>query len=333
MNDSRNISITIPITKSDQKTAQRFAQEQPNREKAIQVYKNTLAVLVTKTYLEWLGIPVELEASHSWNLSGQLGADVADLKIKGAGHLECRAMWANTSVCHIPPEVWHDRIGYVVVQIEPSFKAATILGFVPEVFAEELLLDELQPLDALLQHLSQLQEDEPALEGVWLTRTPALMPPTKQPDDIAQRVTKFFRFGWQKVEDLLNPSQRNLVFQFRSLQESGHQTASATSFRRAKLIDLGMHLAEHTVALVVEFCPALDGSAEIRLQVHPMGNRKFLPPDLQLILLEGTGKVASTVQARNTDNYIQLKLRGQAGEHFGVTVALNQLSVTERFEI
>jgi hypothetical protein len=331
MNNSRNISITIPITKSDQETAQRFAQEQPNREKAIQVYKNTLAVLVTKTYLEWLSIPVELEASHSWNLPGQLGADIADLKVSGAGRLECRAMWSNTTVCHVPPEVWHDRIGYVVVQIEPSFKTATILGFVREVFAEELLLDELQPLDALLQHLNQLK-DKPTLEGVWLTRTSAPTS-TQRSDDIAQRVTKFFRFGWQKVEDLLNPSQRNLVFQFRSLQESGHQTASATSFRRAKLIDLGMHLAEHTVALVVEFCPALDGSAEIRLQVHPMGNRKFLPPDLQLILLEGTGKVASTVQARNTDNYIQLKLRGQAGEQFGVTVALNQLSVTERFEI
>ncbi|HEY9805207.1 MAG TPA: DUF1822 family protein, partial [Candidatus Obscuribacterales bacterium] len=152
---TQDLTITLPIPASARQVAQQFAQAQPTPEKAAQVYRNTLAVLVLRNYLQMLDIPTNLEASYSWNPIARLGADVADLDVTGVGRLECRAIQMGDRNCSIPPEVWQDRIGYVVVQLDDTDRAATLLGFIPSVSSLTLPLAQLQPLDALLVRLHQ----------------------------------------------------------------------------------------------------------------------------------------------------------------------------------
>ncbi|MEO0133079.1 MAG: DUF1822 family protein [candidate division WOR-3 bacterium] len=68
----------------------------------------------------------------------------------GLGVLECRPIRENQQICRIPQEVWGARIGYVVVQIEDSVKAAKILVFINSIEAEYIPLNQLQPVETLL---------------------------------------------------------------------------------------------------------------------------------------------------------------------------------------
>ncbi len=160
--------ISIPIPAKFRDTALKFAQKQPTQAKTKQVYLNTLAVQVVNSYLEMLDIPTKLEASHSWNPYGRLGADVADLLLTGVGHLECRPIRTGDRVCHVPSEVWDNRIGYVVVEINKTCTEGKITGFLPNVTTSEINIEQLQPLEKLIEytHLVQLRQ---WLEGIYKT--------------------------------------------------------------------------------------------------------------------------------------------------------------------
>lgn len=125
-----NFALPMLIGRNWRRLAKQFALAQPNRQKAEQVYFNTLAVCVVHDYLQWMGISTKLNAGDSWNPIARLASDVADLQVTGLGVLECRPIRENQQICRIPQEVWGDRIGYVMVQIEDSVKAANILGFI-----------------------------------------------------------------------------------------------------------------------------------------------------------------------------------------------------------
>jgi hypothetical protein len=101
--------------------------------------------------------------------------------------------------------------------------------------------------------------------------------------------------------------------------------------KRGKLIDLGLQLAGHPVALIVELTPESEQRRNILLQVHPAGNQLYLPPSLELTVLDDSGSIFLEAQARSADNYIQLQFRGLPGEEFSVRVALGDASIIEDF--
>ncbi|HEY9666147.1 MAG TPA: DUF1822 family protein [Coleofasciculaceae cyanobacterium] len=105
----------------------------------------------------------------------------------------------------------------------------------------------------------------------------------------------------------------------------------ATGVRRVKPIDLGMHVADAAVALAVAIVQKCDQQIGVLLQLYPTSDDAYLPPDLKLILLEGSGQILHEVTARQADVCIQLKFSGQPGELFGVNVALGEVSITEEF--
>ena len=63
----------------------------------------------------------------------------------------------NGQFCYNPTEVWLNRIGYVAVLLNRKLTEAQLLGFVREVETEQLPLEQLQPLENLLNCLSQIQ--------------------------------------------------------------------------------------------------------------------------------------------------------------------------------
>lgn len=184
--------ISIPIPAKFRATALKFAQEQATQEHAKQVYVNTLAVLVVNSYLRMLDIPTQLEASHSWHPGMRLVMDVADLLLTGVGHLECRPMRIGDRFCHVPPEVWDNRIGYVVVELNKTCQEGKIRGFIPNVITSEIHIEKLQPLEELIEH-SHLVQLRQWLEGIYADR-------------------------WQSIEELSHQTSSQLAFRSKCIR-------------------------------------------------------------------------------------------------------------------
>jgi hypothetical protein len=155
------------------------------------------------------------------------------------------------------------------------------------------------------------------------------------PLDFAFRSAESALLDQENIETLLNQEEAPLDFAFRSAESAllDQESLDSGGIRRAKLIDLGMQLAGYKVALIVELTPQSHNRRHILLQVHPAGNQIYLPPLLQLIVLDEFGLVFLETQARNADNYIQLQFDGLPGEQFSVKVALGDASITEDFVI
>ncbi len=365
-----NLTISIPIPQSARQTALEFAQEQPDTQKAKQVYLNTISVLVVKTYLQMLDIPTDLEASHSWNRIGRLCADVADLHLPGVGRLECRSLRTGEGSCFVPPEVWDDRIGYVVVQLDQTCKEGKILGFLPTVSSSIINSTKLQTLQVLVErlHESQVVQLRQWLEGIyeagWQTieqlsgeSSSAVAFRSKRvrgveldtPEKIRHIIRQLYaqRKGYRSLEQLTVSSDSEfsdvLVNLLQTTEDEEirwtlaeilwtiNPTHRVITSRR--VMDLGMQLGGHAVALMVAILPKPDGNVALLLRVYPMGNQPYLPQSLQLAGLYENGVPFLEAQAREQDDYIQLKFSAKFGERFNVRVSLENAAITENFVI
>ncbi|MDM9385501.1 DUF1822 family protein [Chlorogloeopsis sp. ULAP01] len=313
-----NKGLTLPITQAARTIAQHFANQQPTSKSAERVRLNTLCVLVVNDYLQMMNIPTDLKSSNTWNPVIRMCADVADIEIPGIGSLECRPIRLNEQFCYIPPETWEERIGYLVVQVDESQLEAKVLGFVRNVTSQELPLSQLQPLEALIEHLS-----------------PTLKSTVPESVSLSQWFAGIFETGWQTLESLWNQPEfaPDFVFRSKNLMEKIPSTQPEQFIRRGKLIDLGIQIASQFVILIVEISPYVDQQVSVRLQLHPTGSQNYLPQDVKLTVLDHSGAVFLEAQARSADNYIQLQFRGEPTEQFSVQVALNDAQVTERFVI
>lgn len=300
--------LILPIPERYRQWAHQFAQEQPTLEKATQVYLNTLAVLGVDDCLKMLGIETNREASDSWNPVMRYAGDLADLEVVNLGKLECRAVRQPATVCPIPLEVWHDRIGYVIIELAEGDRQAKILGFVPQVSDETLNLDQLQPLDSLLDHLFRLRSAS--------TPVNALAPIIQ----LGEWLTGVITPGWQAVEELLNPNVV-LGFNFRSAQ-------SGLMIRQAKPIDL----PNLSLILVLELQTLADGSIDIRLQLYPSPEEPTLPPGLELILLGDRQNPLLSALSRSQDRGLQLQFSAESPETFEIQLNYHQHTWKQTFQ-
>ena len=319
-------ALPLPITLAARRKAQEFASGQPTPQKAEQVRLNTLAVYAVKDYLEMMGIPCDLSIADIWNPIARLCADVADLEVTGIGRLECRPLKLHEQTCYIPPEVWLDRIGYVVVQIDESSLSATVLGFTQTANTEEVSINQLRPVEDLIDRLNQPMP-------IAAAPTPAMA--RSQQVNLSQWLANAFETGWQTVESLLNPEQPDLAFRCRGIDSAVLPDSELldVGVRRGKLIDLGIQVAGHPVALIIELTPETERKRSILLQVHPADNQLYLPPSLQLTVLDESGATFLEAQSRSADNYIQLQFSGVPGEQFSVRVSLGDASILQDFVI
>jgi Protein of unknown function (DUF1822) len=315
IDEKEDFSISLPIAENGRTTARQFASEQPNPEKAERVRLNTLAVWVANDYLQMLGIATNLSNSDSWNPVTRLCADVADLEIVGIGKLECRPLKISQPLCSIPAETWGDRIGYIAIEIDDSLRNARLLGFTPTVATEEISVRQLQPLENLIDRLHDLRQ--PATSRVNLSRW----------------FDRVFETGWEVVETLFATNQLDPAFSFRGEKVSDPNEVESAVIQRGKAIDLGMQLAGENIVLIVELETESAEKTNICLQVHCSDRTVYLPAGLKLSILDDSGATFMEAQARNADNYVQLQFSGKPGEHFSVSIALDDASVVEDFTI
>lgn len=325
--------FAVPLTKADRSIAQKFRERQGLAQQAERVYRNTLAVKAVQYYLQCLEIETDLEASDSWDPVMQTLADVADLDVTNWGKLECRPVSPGEESVYIPPEVWDDSIGCVAVAIDPSdpkaIFEAKLLGFVPrpqqeiEDIPEELPISEFQPLDALIEAYHK-QKVTPIASKQKVT--PIQPQPTPLLVNLKQWFSGLFEPEWQPVELVLAVNTRSAAV-------ATKPKVGSSSISRAKVIDLGMQLANHAVALVVRLTPSQTAETDVRLRLYPAGNAIHLPRGLKLIVLDDARNACMETEARNADNWIQLEFGALPGEKFAVKVALSDAEIVEEFTI
>ncbi|MBG1264078.1 DUF1822 family protein [Nostoc commune] len=315
------LTFTGPIPPDGRHRAEELCRRQATQTKAEQVYLNILSVSFVNSYLQYMGFETDLDKSDSWNLVQQTLMDVADLSLKNLGSLECRPVFEDAQFIYIPPEVQSNRIGYVVVQIRKSFREATLLGFVRQIQTDLLPINQLQPLDNLLEYLEELTQVRQAeLASQSLTSKNTLV-------KLKQWLENIFDVGWQEIETIFDYQRANPDWSLRN--------ANGSFVSRGKLIDLEKTGTIQSVILVVGFIQEKEQEIDIIVEVHP-SKEMYLPPNLQLMVIDFEGVEGESImeaQTRSTNKNIQLQFSGEVGERFSIKLVLGNISVIESFLI
>jgi hypothetical protein len=199
------LSTTEPLTFKVQLSfeahslAQKYSKLQSSPAKAKQVYLNILSVYAVDFYLQCMGFETDWPGSDSRNPLMLKLLDLADLDVKQFGKLECRPVLPGQTFCYIPPDVWQDRICYVAVQLNPSLKEATILGFTKNPLPEFPLI-QLQSLDDFLAYLSRIRQPKLVNLRNWFESS--------------------FEEGWQTIKELFTTEQFEFAQSFRRTESS-----------------------------------------------------------------------------------------------------------------
>ncbi|MEH2081248.1 MAG: DUF1822 family protein [Nostoc sp.] len=313
------LTFSAPIPVNGRHRAEELRKQQATQVKGEQVYLNTLSVSFVNYYLYCMGFETDLHKSDSWNVIQQTLMDIADLSLKNLGLLECRPVLSDAQFVYVPPEVQSNRIGYVAVQIDKSFREATLLGFVKQVQTDLLPINQLQPLDNLLEYLEELSQLQIAeIADNSLESNQNLV-------NLKQWLENIFEVGWQEVETLLGTQSINPAWSMRS--------KAGAFLSRGKLIDLGKLLTAQAVVLVVTLPADNEQEMDIIVELHPTNGQDYLPPNLHLMVLDFEGTSVMEAQTRSSNKNIQLEFSCEVGERFSVKLVLGDISITENFVI
>ncbi len=295
---AERLTFTVPLSGADFKLAQKFSCEQKDADKSKQVFLNTLAVLAVNFYCQCLKVETNLEESTIGHYNRRILMDSADLKIDVLGKLECRPVLPNENICYVPSEVWSDRVGYVVVEIDEEAKKAILFGFVEQIETNELPLAQLPDIDNLLD-LLLLAKNKQFLERI-------------------------FAKNWNEDESakILKDKQESFVCLDNPALPTIDKSITSPLYR-AKYITL----IRRTFILFVRITPTKEGNFQLLVEVE---SSKKIPSDLNLKLLSLSEQ---TLKANTTkgDHYISLKYTLQLGESFQIQVKRADESHTEQF--
>ncbi|MFB8792149.1 MAG: DUF1822 family protein [Potamolinea sp.] len=313
-------TFTVRLALEAHSQAEKFRLYQSNPDKAKQIYLNTLAVYAVNFYLQCRGFETNLEQSDSWNPAMQMLMDTADLVVKDCGKLECRYVLPNAKFVGVPPEVWQERIGYLVVQLSKSLREATILGFVEQVTSSEISLTEIRSLQELPRYLNK----------------------NSSVLNLSQWFEGIFEASWQAVESLLDTQSTELAHSYRSAPpveslldtqstELAHSYRSAPPIARCKLIELELGKPEQAVVMMVELTEVSEQDREIYLDVHPKQGQIYLPDNLKLMLVNEDGETLIDVPPGSENKTMPLDFEGEVGDRFSVKLVLGDVILTENF--
>jgi hypothetical protein len=121
-------SIIVPLKTEVHQIARQFAAEQNSFIKGKQVYLNTLAVVALHTYLGWLDLSSDLDASYSWHPLQRSAFDRADLYIPDIGRIDCVLALPGATTAE-SPLASEDTIAQVLVQFEESLASVRLTGY------------------------------------------------------------------------------------------------------------------------------------------------------------------------------------------------------------
>ena len=298
--------------------ARQLAQQQPLPEQAQQVYRNLIAVFALKHYLDVLGIETDLTTCDCWNSFLRLTLNRADVSVVGHGRLECCVVSSAdveaASEVTVPSEILEDRIGYVAVQIEADLNQASevtalFLGFVPQTENLPVRLDALGSMFDLPEFLAD-QTQAPLVTQLshWFHST------------VEQ--------GWQALDKILG-------FDLQPQLQMRSAPAKSGMTRQVYGKSLVLSKVEHpvSVALVADVTHRSDGQYAVELKVCPTTEEDFLPPSLDMIVMDEVGEVVMQAQARFQNRMMELGFLAEPGDRFQLQVKLDDQVWIESFVI
>ncbi|MBD2579917.1 DUF1822 family protein [Oscillatoria sp. FACHB-1406] len=159
---------------------------------------------------------------------------------------------------------------------------------------------------------------------------------------ILQRIYNSLESGWQSIEALLAPESPTLAAGWRSapplptqvleLKEARSSLTPSEGFMR--WINLDLPEINRQIILIVALMPG-ESPQEIDalIEVRPTQEQAFLPPDLQLMVIDYRGSVVLSARAEKADPRISFALTGTVGEPFEVKVKLNDFSYLQEFPL
>ncbi|MEL7039426.1 MAG: DUF1822 family protein [Cyanobacteria bacterium J06592_8] len=305
--------LTIPITSRERRLAEQFKMQHAQPELTEQVYRNTLAVWAVNYYCQCLEIPTNLEGSDSWDSVMQSLSDVADLNLPGIGQLECRPVESGATTVEIPAEVWGDRIAYIIVELNPFYTEAKLLGFLPSTSTGKVPLSLLQPLENLPD---------------------VLAPPQPQIiTDLSDWLHHQFEESWQAIDSFIKDTQIAYAvrtkYAYRTVPESS--SGGKPAVERIKLLGAEIEQAGKPLAMLVEVKPTSISEVDIGIEVSPTQVSES-PQNLHVMILDETGDVLMEAQAKSTEE-IKLEFSGEKGDRFSVQLVWDDLCLTEQFAI
>ncbi len=312
MNTPNVSHFTITLDRSAHRSAANFAAAQTSPSKGRRVYLNTLAVAAVRQYLNCVCVDIDLTHGHSWKPEFQSIMNVADLVVPNVGRLECVAILPNVREVILPPETMNDRIGYVAVQFSEELSSVELLGFVAKPMGETIHINQLQPLDDLI-------------DTIYVERI----------NNLSQFLNGILGIGWEPIESLTIDRNRTIPnspeFALRNILTSTPYE-SIREFTTGKIIDLRANIANIPLLLLIGLNHEPDGRINVRARLHSAGGVPVLPPNLQLILQNANGELLSQVQYPEAMNFIQLQsFKLKSGTQFKIQVALDNHSFTELF--
>ena len=300
--------LSLPITSEAHQVAKKFQSQQSDREKYMQVYRNTIAVYMVNMYLDSLGIETDLNGSFSFNPLMQSLMNIADLNVKDYGRLECIPVLPDSQSVHIPLETWSDRVNCIIVEFGKEATEVNILGFLEEVSTEEVPLTQLRCISELGSHLRESKNKTAINLSKWFESV--------------------FHDGWENIKETVKQPELTLSFR------NASQNPTNDTVKAAKLIDLGIELGHRSVALLVALTPEEQERVGVCIQLHPGGEDNYLPANIRLSMLSETGDNIQEVAARNQDNYIQLKrFKSTLGNLFCLQITFDNVTWEEHFVI
>ncbi|WP_009546441.1 DUF1822 family protein [Crocosphaera subtropica] len=168
-----------------------------------------------------------------------------------------------------------------------------------------------------LQQLWQSGELEKLL-GVSITNIRLkTISQTNKWENLSQWFQNSFGENWQPVETIS-------AFAWRS-----NTSQETTSVTRAKLINLTQDF--------IIFCVTIQSidfdHYNIHLQILSSDDKKALPEQLKLSLLDEAGNLIKQVSTQSQDNLIQLQLSSELGDQFITKIEVNSINFKEYFSI
>lgn len=334
------ISIPLPIAPADLAQANAFASAHDHPEKAKQVKLNTLAMLAMKQYLNLLQVPTSIEVGDAWSVGMQALMNVADLVLPGIGRLECRPVVGAidldseqppSGMVEVPAEVWHERIGHVVVQIDEAQQLAAILGYLPSVEEEHVDLATLEPIDALIAVLATKDYvAAPILGGTAREDGSAIGEAiAKSTIQLGQWFQNVMDEGWRSIDDL----QLNYlppVFRFKDEPQPSEPNYLIC---RGKVLQLDA-ISNQNIVLVVGVKPIVTEEGEPNnqaiLTLYPVAPEHNLP-ECEITLRDEYGYAFESTQTKPQDETLELRVMGFEGEGFDLVIQSAAGTIVEKF--
>ena len=102
-----------------------------------------------------------------------------------------------------------------------------------------------------------------------------------------------------------------------------------------KIKDLGLVMQGHKLGLMVAVIPLLEQRYAILNRVYSLGNEDYLPPNVKLSLSSEANEQLYQVESRELvqDSFIKLYFTASVGDRFNISVAIDNVSITEAFAI